>query len=49
MPKFTRRASIIRKRLEYLGRVQAPDRESAESAAMIEFNLTDELVLEKVD
>jgi hypothetical protein len=35
------RASIIRKRLERLGRVVAPDREAAEAAAVQEFGLAD--------
>ena len=35
-------ASLIRKRTEHLGRVEAPDRESAEAAAVEKFGLTDE-------
>lgn len=35
-------ASLIRKRTEYLGRVEAPDRAAAEVAAVERFNLTDE-------
>jgi hypothetical protein len=46
------RASIIRKRLERLGRVVAPDREAAEAAAVQEFGLKDHergrLVLQEV-
>jgi hypothetical protein len=34
--------SIIRKHLEYLDRVDAPDREAAEAIAVTEFDLTDE-------
>jgi len=34
--------SIIRKRLECLGRVDAPDRKAAEAIAVTEFDLTDE-------
>jgi hypothetical protein len=44
--------SIIRNYLEYLGRLDAADREAAEAIAVTEFDLTDEqrnrLVLEKV-
>jgi hypothetical protein len=37
------RVSLIRKRTEFLGRVQAPDREAAEAAAPVqEFKLNDE-------
>jgi hypothetical protein len=36
------RVSLIRKRAEFLGRVQAPDREAAEAAAIEEFKLNDE-------
>jgi hypothetical protein len=36
------RASLIRKRAQVLGEVQAPSREAAEAAAVREFNLTDE-------
>jgi hypothetical protein len=35
-------ASLIRKRTEHLGRVEAPDRASAEAAAVERFKLTDE-------
>jgi hypothetical protein len=35
------RASIIRKRLQLLGRVVAPDREAAEAAAVQAFDLKD--------
>lgn len=47
----TWRVLMIRKRLEYLGRVDAPDRQAAEAIAVTEFRLTDEqrtrLVLER--
>jgi hypothetical protein len=36
------RVSLIRKRTEFLGRVEAPDREAAEVAAVEEFKLTEE-------
>jgi hypothetical protein len=36
------RASLIRKRAQVLGDVQAPSREAAEAAAVREFNLSDE-------
>jgi len=36
------RASLIRKRAEFLGRVQAPDREAAEPATIEEFKLNGE-------
>ena len=36
------RVSIIRKKLEHLGRVAAPDREAAETAAVEEFKLNDQ-------
>jgi hypothetical protein len=36
------RASLIRKRAQVLGEVQAPSREVAEAAAVRELNLTDE-------
>jgi hypothetical protein len=36
------RVSIIRKRLEHLGRVAAADREAAQAAAAEQFKLTDE-------
>jgi hypothetical protein len=36
------RASLIRKRTEFLGHVEAPDREAAEAAAVEEFKLNDE-------
>jgi len=46
------RASIIRKRMEILGRVAAADRDAAEAAAVAEFKLTDEqrkrLLIEEV-
>ena len=35
------RASVIRKRLEHLGRVWAPDKAAAETAAVAEFGLSD--------
>jgi hypothetical protein len=35
------RASVIRKRLEHLGRVWAPDKAAAEAAAVAEFGLSD--------
>jgi hypothetical protein len=35
------RAALIRQRLELLGRVAAPDRETAEAAAVEEFHLDD--------
>jgi hypothetical protein len=35
-------AWLIRKRTEYLGRVEAPDRETAEVAAVEKFKLNDE-------
>jgi hypothetical protein len=35
------RVSVIRKRLERLGRVTAPDRDAAEAAALAEFHLKD--------
>jgi hypothetical protein len=38
----TWRAWLIRKRTEYLGRVKAPDRETAEVAAVEKFKLNDE-------
>jgi len=45
-------ASIIRKRMEALGRVAAADREAAEAAAVEEFHLNDwqrkRLVLQEV-
>ena len=45
------RVSLIRKRGEFLGYVEAPDREAAEAAAVEEFKLTAEqrkrLVLEE--
>ena len=37
----TWRVSVIRKRLERLGRVTAPDRDAAEAAALAEFHLKD--------
>jgi hypothetical protein len=36
------RASLIRKRAQVLGDVEAPSREAAEAAAVRTFNLTDE-------
>jgi hypothetical protein len=36
------RASLIRKKAQVLGEVEAPSREAAEAAAVREFNLTDE-------
>jgi hypothetical protein len=46
------RASIIRKRMEILGRVAAADREAAEATAVEEFKLNDwqrkRLVLQEV-
>jgi hypothetical protein len=36
------RASLIRKRAQVLGEVQAPSREAGEAAAVREFNLADE-------
>jgi hypothetical protein len=36
------RVSIIRKRLENLGRVSAPNREAAQAAAAEQFKLSDE-------
>jgi hypothetical protein len=36
------RASLIRKRTEFLGRVEAPDRNAAEAAAVEKFKLNDE-------
>jgi hypothetical protein len=36
------RVSIIRKRAQYLGTVDAQDEKTAEAAAVAEFNLTDE-------
>jgi hypothetical protein len=36
------RVSLIRKKLEHLGRVAAADREAAEAAAVEEFKLNDE-------
>ena len=36
------RVSMIRKRMELLGRVAAADREAAEAAAVAEFGLSDE-------
>jgi hypothetical protein len=36
------RVSLIRKRAEFIGRVEAPDREAAETAAVEEFKLNDE-------
>jgi hypothetical protein len=38
----TWRAWLIRKRTEYLGRVEVPDRETAEVAAVEKFKLNDE-------
>ena len=38
----TWRASLIRKRTEYLGRVEGPDREAAKAAAFQIFKLNDE-------
>jgi hypothetical protein len=38
----TCRASLIRRRTEFLGHVEAPDREGAEAAAAERFNLTEE-------
>jgi hypothetical protein len=38
----TWRVAIIRKRGEYLGTVEAVDKEAAEAAAVEAFNLTDE-------
>jgi hypothetical protein len=38
----TWRASLIKQRAEFLGRVEAPDREAAEAAAVEKFRLTDE-------
>jgi hypothetical protein len=35
--------SLIRKRGEFLGFVEASDREAAEAAAVVRFNLSDEL------
>jgi len=36
------RVSIIRKRGQYLGTVEAPNEKAAEAAAMAEFDLSDE-------
>jgi hypothetical protein len=36
------RVSIIRKRLEHLGRAAAADRDAAEAAAVAEFKLNDQ-------
>jgi hypothetical protein len=36
------RVSIIRKRGQYLGTIEAPDEKAAEAAAVVEFDLTDE-------
>jgi hypothetical protein len=36
------RVSIIRRRGQYLGTVEAPDEKAAEAAAMAEFDLSDE-------
>jgi hypothetical protein len=36
------RVSIIRKRGQYLGTVEAPNEKAAEAAAVAEFNLSDE-------
>jgi hypothetical protein len=36
------RVSIIRKREQYLGTVEAPDEKAAEAAAVAEFALSDE-------
>jgi hypothetical protein len=38
----TWRASLIRQRAEFLGQVEAPDREAAEAVAAERFNLTPE-------
>jgi hypothetical protein len=38
----TWRASLIRKRTEFFGHVEAPDRGAAEAAAAERFNLTEE-------
>src|SRR5262245_2715406 len=38
----TWRVSIIRKRGQYLGTVEAPDEKAAEAAAVAEFDLSDE-------
>jgi hypothetical protein len=38
----TWRAWLIRRRTEHLGRVEAPDREAAEAAAVEKFGLNDE-------
>jgi hypothetical protein len=40
-PKKIWRVSIFKKRLEYIGRVQATDKASAENAAAAEFELND--------
>jgi hypothetical protein len=34
--------SLIRKRGEFLGTVEAPDKEAAEAAAAVKFNLSEE-------
>jgi hypothetical protein len=36
------RVSIIRRRGQYLGTVEAPNEKAAEAAAVADFNLTDE-------
>jgi hypothetical protein len=36
------RASLIRKRAQYLGTVEAPNERAAEAAAVAEFDLSDE-------
>jgi hypothetical protein len=36
------RVAILRNRAQYLGDVQAPDERAAETAAVAEFNLSDE-------
>jgi hypothetical protein len=36
------RVSIIRKRGQYLGTVEAPNEKAAEAAAVVEFDLSDE-------
>jgi len=36
------RASLIRKRAQYLGTVDAPNEKAAEAVAVAEFNLSDE-------
>ena len=42
LPRRTWRVAIVRKRGEFLGTVEAVDREAAEAAAVEAFNLTDE-------